>query len=230
MTLSADDEGFAAEFALGTLDAGERATVAARRQREPELDAAIVAWEMRLAPLLDAVGGVGPPADLFDGIESRLAAQPAAVDLTRVLSARLARWRALAGGAGAVAAALAATLAFVVVSRPVAPHQFVAVLQKSADDPAFAMTVDLDKLEFSVRPVAAEAPTGKSYELWMIAPNGAAPKSLGVIQRGERRLVAEKASARDATYAVTLEPEGGSPTGQPTSAPVFFGKLVPVGP
>ncbi len=230
MTLPADDEGLAAEFALGTLDATERAAVAARRQREPELDAAIDAWDARLAPLLEVVGGVSPPADLFARIEARLATPPPVVDLTRLLSAKLARWRALAGGAGALAAALAAALAFVVVSRPAGPHQFVAALQKSADDPAFAMTVDLDRLEFSVRPVAAQAPAGKSYELWMIAPNGATPKSLGVIAAGERRLAGDKANVRNATYAVTLEPEGGSPTGQPTSAPVFFGKLVPVGP
>ena len=230
MTLSSDDEGLAAEFALGTLDATERAALAARRQREPELDAAIQGWEARLTPLLEAVGGVAPPADLFAHIETRLSTPPPAIDLTRILSAKLARWRALAGGAGALAAALAATLAFVVVSRPTGPHQFVAVLQKSADDPAFAMTVDLDRLEFSVRPVAAEAPAGKSYELWMIAPNGATPKSLGVIAAGERRLAADKTNVRNATSAVTLEPEGGSPTGLPTSAPVFFGKLVPVGP
>ena len=36
---------------LGTLDPVERASVAARRQREAGLDAAIVAWEHRLAAL-----------------------------------------------------------------------------------------------------------------------------------------------------------------------------------
>jgi anti-sigma-K factor RskA len=82
--------------------------------------------------------------------------------------------------------------------------------------------------------VAAEAPAGKSYELWIIAPKQA-PKSLGVIDAnaasGERRLSAgDPAAVRDATYAVTIEQQGGSPTGRPTSAPVFFGKLVPVGP
>jgi anti-sigma-K factor RskA len=33
-----------------------------------------------------------------------------------------------------------------------------------------------------------------------------------------------------ATYAVTVEPPGGSPTGQPSGAPVFVGKLIPVTP
>ena len=32
----------------------------------------------------------------------------------------------------------------------------------------------------------------------------------------------------NATYAITLEPPGGSPTGQPTSAPIFAGKLIEI--
>src|SRR6185437_10621265 len=115
--------------------------------------------------------------------------------------------------------------------RRTPPHHFVAILQKSPDAPAFAMTVDIDKLQFSVRPVAAQAPPGKSYELWIIGPKQA-PKSLGVIDAatGERDLAGDKAIVRDAMYAVTVEPKGGSPTGKPSSAPVFFGKLVAVGP
>ena len=231
MTLSAEDEAQAAEYALGSLDAGERAAIAARRLREPELDAAISAWEARFGPLAEATPARAPPPDLFARIEARLLQGPA--DLTAILRRRLARWRALAGGAGALAAGLAAALVFLVAVRPTPPHQFVAVLQKSPEAPAFALTVDLDKLEFSVRPVAAQAPPGKSYELWLIAPNQA-PKSLGVIDAhavsGERRLTEKATAVRNAIYAVTVEPEGGSPTGQPSAAPVFFGKLVPVGP
>jgi anti-sigma-K factor RskA len=224
MSLSPDDEGLAAEYALGTLDAAERAAVAARRLAEPEFDAAIAAWELRLAPLAEAAPELAPPADLLARIEARLGGE--VVDLG-AWRARVARWRAVAGGASALAAGLALAL----LLRPAPPHQFVAVLQKSPDAPAFAMTVDVDKLEFSVRPVAAQAPADKSYELWIIAPN-AAPKSLGVIDAatGERRLDEGEAIVREATYAVTVEPKGGSPTGKPSGAPVFYGKLVPVGP
>ena len=31
---------------------------------------------------------------------------------------------------------------------------------------------------------------------------------------------------KDATYAVTVEQQGGSPDGKPTSAPVYAGKLI----
>jgi anti-sigma-K factor RskA len=224
VSLSPDDEGLAAEYALGTLSAEERAAVAARRLGDPELDAAIAAWEQRLAPLAEGLPELAPPPGLFAAIEARLGGE--VVDLA-VWRARVARWR----GAAAAAGALAAVLAFVVATRPTPPHQFVAVLQKSPDEPAFAMTVDVDKLEFSVRPVAAQAPPDKSYELWIIAPSQA-PKSLGVIDAatGERSLNENRSAVRNATYAVTVEPKGGSPTGKPSGAPVFYGKLVPVGP
>lgn len=223
--MSPEDEDLAAEYALGTLDAAERASLAARRLREPELDAAIAAWEARLSPLAEAAPALDPPPDLFARIEARLDG-PAIPDLA-ALRSRLTRWRA----ATAAASALAAAFAFALLLRPAPPHQFVAVLQKSADAPAFAMTVDIDRLEFSVRPVAASAPADKSYELWIIPP-GAAPKSLGVIDAATdgKHLDDPKAIVREATYAVTVEPKGGSPNGKPSGAPVFFGKLVPVGP
>jgi anti-sigma-K factor RskA len=37
---------------------------------------------------------------------------------------------------------------------------------------------------------------------------------------------ADPSIVRNATYAVTVEPSGGSPSGKPTSAPVFTGKLI----
>jgi anti-sigma-K factor RskA len=229
MTLSPEDEGFAAEYALGTLDADERAVAEARRRTDADFDAAVAGWEARLGLLAEAAPERAPPNDLFPRIEARLDAS----NVVPLLARRLARWRTLALGGGALSGALAAALAFLTIARPTPPHQFVAILQKSADAPAFAMTVDVDKLEFSVRPVAAEAPAGKAYELWIIAPDSA-PKSLGVIDATGRaesgRLAFDPAAVRAATYAVTVEPPGGSPNGKPSGAPVFLGKLIPVGP
>ena len=95
------------------------------------------------------------------------------------------------------------------------------------------MTVNLDKQELTVRPVAAKAPPGKSYELWIIDAKLGAPRSLGVI--GEKPRAAtlsdyDPAVVADATYAVTVEPPGGSPDGKPSGPPVFVGKLIPITP
>ncbi len=51
--MSEEIDMLAGEYVLGTLDAAERAMVAARRQREPALDQAIRAWEARLGPLVE---------------------------------------------------------------------------------------------------------------------------------------------------------------------------------
>jgi anti-sigma-K factor RskA len=235
MTISPDDDFAAAEYALGTLDPSERATLAARRLREPELDEAIRGWEARLAPLAEAAPEVEPPRDLLPAIEARIrgAIPEAGVNAAVVTLRRsLARWRAVAIAASIIAAMLAIGFLAREATRQAAPREYVAILQKDAASPAFEVTVNLDKQELTVRPVAARAPAGKSYELWIIdAKLGA--RSLGVVgdtPRGASLSAYDPAVVADATYAVTVEPPGGSPTGQPSGAPVFVGKLIPVGP
>ncbi len=147
----------------------------------------------------------------------------------------LIRWRAAAIAASVIAGVLAVGFAVRETTREALPHQYVAILQKDAASPAFAITVNLDSREFTVRPVAATAPPGKAYELWLIDPKIGAPRSLGVIAadgatRSANLAQYDRAVVADATYAVTLEPPGGSPTGQPSGPPVFVGKLIPVGP
>jgi anti-sigma-K factor RskA len=235
MTISPDDDFAAAEYALGTLDPSERATLAARRLREPELDEAIRAWEELLAPLAEVAPEIEPPRDLLPAIEARIrGASPEAPENGAIvaLERSIRRWRAAAIAASIIAGVLAIGFVARETSRRSAPHEYVAILQKDAASPAFAVTVNLDKQELTVRPVAAQAPPGKSYELWIIdAKLGA--RSLGVIgdkSRGASLSAYDPAVVEGATYAVTVEPPGGSPTGQPSGAPVFVGKLIPVGP
>jgi len=76
-------------------------------------------------------------------------------------------------------------------------------------------------------------PTDRDYELWAL-PTGGTPVSLGVLPGGgtfQRNLSAtqQQALAHTAKVAVTLEPLGGSPTGQPTSTPIFIASLRVVG-
>ncbi len=111
------------------------------------------------------------------------------------------------------------------------PAQFVAVLQQSAAAPAFILTVDTATKNFTVRRVGATPEPGKSYELWLVSDKLQRPRSLGIIG-GSDFTIRPSLSAYDndtinrATYAVTIEPEGGSPTGSPTGSIVYTGKLV----
>ncbi len=115
---------------------------------------------------------------------------------------------------------------------PPPPAQLVAVLQQDAADPAFILTVDPSTKTFTVRRVGAAPSPGKSFELWLVSDKlQGKPRSLGVIGASEftsRQTLAsyDNDTINKAVYAVTVEPEGGSPTGSPTSNPIYGGKLV----
>jgi len=120
------------------------------------------------------------------------------------------------------------------VRTPVTPAssgQYVAVLQKDGGSPAFILTVDGATKNFTVRKIDATPDPGKSFELWLISDKLPRPRSLGVIGGGDftARPVLSSYDAdtiNAATYAVTVEQAGGSPDGNPHSAPVFAGKLI----
>ena len=72
-----------------------------------------------------------------------------------------------------------------------------------------------------VQPTASiTVPTDKDLELWALSKGETKPRSLGVLPPSGRRLTAELAP--DTQLLVSLEPKGGSPTGQPTG-PVLYG-------
>jgi anti-sigma-K factor RskA len=148
------------------------------------------------------------------------------------LERSIRHWRGLAIAAYVLAGVLAIDFVAREATRQSAPREYVAILHKDAASPAIEVTVNLDKQELTVRPLAARAPPGKAYELWIIDAKLGAPRSLGVIgdaPRGATLSGFDPAVVAGATYAVTVEPAGGSPTGQPTGTPVFVGKLIPAG-
>jgi anti-sigma-K factor RskA len=114
---------------------------------------------------------------------------------------------------------------------PPMPARFVAVLQREPSAPAFLLTVDTQNRTLTVRRVSADKEPGRSYELWLVSNRLPGPRSLGVVGSDEftRRPLAETFApevVNTATYAVSLEPEGGSPTGSPTGPVLFTGRLV----
>ncbi len=228
-------DGLAGEYALGTLDAAERAAVDARRLHEPTLDAAVYDWENRLSALIYAIPAVQPHPGLYAKIERRLSrVGPHRQGPTEIaaLRRRLNVWRA----AALTATALAASLALLIGVREFSPkprsQNLVAVLQKDAASPAFLVSVDVENRLMTVRPVAATREPGKSFELWLVHDSLGAPKSLGIIDESgpmeKPTLASYKADViEQATFSVSLEPEGGSTTGAPTGPVVFAGKLIP---
>lgn len=227
----------AAEYVLGTLDADARARVEAARAADPALEAAIATWDLRFAPLLEAVPEVAPPAEVYPALTRRLFSTPDSrpASATPVgdfatasqLRRQLRAWRAATAACAALAAALAVWIA--VDSLRQAQPQFVAILQKDAGSPAILVDVDLRARDMLVKPVDATPPQGKSLELWIIEPSLGAPRSLGLVDPGHVRSESlgrfDPSILTKALFAVTIEPKGGAPHGAPTSAPVWTGHL-----
>jgi anti-sigma-K factor RskA len=84
-----------------------------------------------------------------------------------------------------------------------------------------------DRLE--ITRLSGASPQGRVHELWLIAEGAPAPVSLGVLpDDGRATLVLPEtlaAAMTGGTLAVSDEPPGGSPTGQPTGAVLALGTL-----
>ena len=136
MAYSEDHIALAAEYALGTLDADERAQVETMMSIDKDFMVMVEAWQYRLGVLNQMVGSVEPRPELWDKIKAAIGraepqaplvlpeAQPALVpppivepptvaDTSNVVrfAKQARRWRNVATVATAIAAALVAMIA-----------------------------------------------------------------------------------------------------------------------
>lgn len=235
MTELDDMDALAAEYVLGTLTAAERADVSLRRAREPALESAIAAWERRLGPMIAVVPELPAPAHLFERIRAQIKSAGRVVGLTTReadLSRRVGVWRNATIGMTALAACLAGVIGWrePVPTPPATSTRYVALLQADKTSPGLMLSVDTEKKVFALRALSKPQERGKAYELWLVNDKLAQPKSLGLVPSDlEVRPLdgngVDRSLFMDGTFAVSLEPEGGSPTGQPTGPVLFTGKL-----
>lgn len=230
MTASDDDDLLAAELVLDLLDEPERSSAQARADAEPVFAALVEAWRVRLAPLFTPFAET-PPQHVWESIRSQLAANDDAP--LSAAEAALRRWRMFAVTASAVAASLALIL---VTRAPAPPPQaapaaaaptLVATLQ--GDETPAIVTISVSEAgQLLVTPVRLST-DGRVPELWVIPEDGK-PRSLGVIQAGAPSAVRVAPAHRPhvhrgATFAISQEPRGGSPTGAPTGPVLASGKI-----
>ena len=228
------DDLLAGEYVLGVLEAGAHRATAARIEREPALARAVDGWCERLAPMLDAIEPVEPPMGLWPRIRARLGLDAG----KRVpLWQRLSFWHGF--GAAGLAATAASLVAVMVLRTPAvdhahgvsAPHPITLLTSLAAPDgsAAFVAAVDADACTLLLMPTGdARIPAGKVAELWVISPNGT-PRSLGVRSQAMQAVsvpaALQKIFRPTTTLAVSIEPQGGSPTGLPTGAVIASGAL-----
>jgi anti-sigma-K factor RskA len=211
----------AAEYVLGTLRGPARRRFERWRASTPHVDQRCRYWEEHLMHVAKGLKPVQPPAHVWSAIRRRL-------NLTPHRSPRRgARSWALAASI-LIVAGLAGLLYW--RSLPAVRATAVATLSAKSGDAIWQVEVfgTANRLVVQTAKLTAR-PDGHDYELWAL-PKGGNPVSLGVLPAegtSTRALSAiqKAALASSNQLAVSIEPPGGSPTGQPTGAVVFVAPL-----
>lgn len=228
----------AGEYVLGTLDAAERRAFEHSAAADPALRREQYWWEARLAALALRLKPVAPRPIVWLEVLQRTGAPVAA---PRSRPARfVTAWASLATAASLVLAfglyreATRPPPAAIVerVEVPVPAETFVALLQMPQSTLHWTVSVMPGRNQLAVRAGGEPPAAAKDFdtELWLITDAG--PVSLGVIPKaGEARRALPQglAFASGRTVAVSLEPRGGSPTGQPTGPVVTTASVLLAG-
>jgi anti-sigma-K factor RskA len=216
-----DDQALAAEYALGLLEPADARAFEARMARDPVLRALYVIWAEDLARLTDTIAPVTPPPPVYTALDLRLfgAARQGWLHWLGLVPALIG---------GLVAAALVYVVtSFGLLTSPVGPRlnaEIAATDQSLVVMAAFDPTTE----HLLLTRTAGAAVPGRVLELWLIAGDNP-PVSLGVLPdtaAAELSLSPTVVAAlTGGTLAISDEPPGGSPTGQPTGAVLAMGPV-----
>jgi len=234
--MSGESEDFdllAGIYVLGALEADEARAVEELAARDDAVAHSIEAWQNRLAPLAAAVPPRPAPPDLWNRIAESVGDTPAETtsEPPPTLPAQMTplgrAWQSVAVWRG-VSAALALAAAFAgiaILSRPEPATYAAALAPAGAPSPAFIAQLSPDG-SLMVRPLApVQVDPGKDMELWALPEGAKSPVSLGVLPPIGRSVSLRNLPTGSTQLMVSLEPTGGSPTGQPTGRVVYSGTL-----
>ena len=223
------DEILAAEYVVGVLPADERQTASRRIDSEAAFARLVDQWEVHLAPMASAYQPVEPPDTVKPAIDRRLFTGGAgAVAPTGGLWASLAFWRGLTTAAIA-AMVIYAAVPFINPPAEAPQMRLVASLAADNSDVKYLAVYDAAHGQVSLSHVSGERASDRDFELWMIEGQNP-PVSMGVVPVGATSHIVITPEIREklasgAVLAISLEPTGGSPTGQPTGPVVAAGDL-----
>ncbi|WP_187969479.1 anti-sigma factor [Aquibium microcysteis] len=224
------DDILAAEYVVGALSAEERRSIASRIERDPAFARIVERWEQDLSPMQDGFAPVEAPASVKRALDERLFSATSAAAGTPAggFWNSLAVWRSLAAAAVLAVAVLAARPYVIETPEPQAAR-LVASLAPRESDVHYFVVYDARTADIGLSHVTGERQGGRDFELWVIE-NGQSPASLGIIPDGSTVHLAVDRALREkieqgAVFAISLEPRGGSPTGQPTGPVVAAGDL-----
>lgn len=223
----------AAEYVLGTMPGRARRRFEARLKLSPVLRSLVAEWEARLTPMASSLEPVTPPPRVWRAIEQRI--RGTAVSRQAAWWSRLAFWRVTTGLATAAALILGIVMTNV-ANPPTEPKTMMVVVMDDLETRAPAMTAswkpgDNAKLIHLRVMGHAEMAPDTAWELWMLPGKDRPPVSLGLITTHELQTLkvpAKIAPALDQAWGLgmTVEPAGGSPSGEPSNPMLYMGPCV----
>ncbi|CAI8729428.1 anti-sigma factor domain-containing protein [Pseudomonas serboccidentalis] len=209
----------AADYAIGLMSSAARRRFEQLLLDDAALRAELAHWQHSLASLTDPIPEQPVPEHVWQGITARIEPQVLHVPEKRPF------WNWLR-----ITAAVCSIVVLVFLgslyNRDDARYR--ATLLSADALPALKVEAHADYLQVEPLTLAA-VDADRSLELWAIPADGK-PISLGVIPVGGKGKV-ELNEAQQAligkpiALAVSLEPKGGSPTGQPTGPVLYQGAL-----
>lgn len=210
----------AADYAIGLMPATARRRFDALLLDDPALRVELGHWQTALASLTGALPERPVPERVWQGIQARIEPQ------VLHLPAKKPFWKQFRVLAAACAVVVAIFVG-VLYQRDYGV-EYNATLVAANQQPALQVKAFADHLQIEPLTLAA-VEAARDLELWAI-PAGGKPISLGVVpSAGKGRIQLSEAQrallTAPLTLAVTLEPRGGSPSGQPTGPVLYKGEL-----
>ena len=209
----------AADYAIGLMPPTARKRFEHLLQDDAPLRAELARWNTHLSQLTEPLVEQPVPDHVWQAIVARIEPQ------TLHVPARRPFWSWVRLSALACSLLIALTVGLLYNRDSV---QYKATLLSGTAQPGLSIEAHSDYL--AVRPLElAAVDGGRSLELWAIPVEGK-PVSLGLIPRdGDGRIVLSLSQQQliriPVVLAVSLEPQGGSPTGQPTGPVLYQGPL-----
>lgn len=225
-----DDDLLIAEYALGVLPYDERKGLEAKIAESAHLQKELAQWDNNFVSLSTEYKSVIAPLSILQNTEERLFGAEKSASSSWWNSLQFWRSSALAGLAGVV---LLAGLFYNNQTTSVDFNaDYIAEIKSESEDLRLASAFDAEQNQLKFNRVVGQARANRALEIWLIA-DGGKPISLGLVPNENSftiTLTAELAAKISSTalLAISDEPEGGSPTGQPTGDVLALGKVTQI--
>lgn len=221
---SAEERHLAAgEYVLGVLDSDQKARFEALLAVSHDVRNDVDNWREHLQLFNERLDPKTPPKEIWQRITHATGTR------TTPWWQRLGAWQAMAASFGAIAVALG--LLWQQAALTMIPSgEAVFVVQDESQTPGWIIsaTADGELLVQTVQPT--QLGREQTGELWLIADG--TPVSLGLLPgQGSQRLQPSaelRTQLLNADLAVSIEPQGGAPAGQPTGPIIDSGRFTPV--